>query len=85
MAGTIFLLSGCNWYFGKEGLRGETHAGTNRTLVIFLPPIHGKGLEYEKKGFIQAVRERGFEHWIAFMSGAVPRARDSVLSRKKTV
>jgi len=61
MASTVFAVTGCNWHFFKEGLYEETLTGTNRTLVIFLPPIHGEGLEYEKKGFIQAVRERGFE------------------------
>ncbi len=55
------LLFGCSWYLGEQKLREKTHAGTNRTLVVFLPTIHGKGHHFEKQGFLEAVRERGFQ------------------------
>ena len=53
--------SGCSWYFGEQKLRGKTHVGTNRTLVVFIPTIQGRGFQYEKQGFLEAVREKGFE------------------------
>ena len=55
------MFSGCSWYLGEQKLREKTHAGTNRTLVVFLPTIHGRGFYYENQGFLEAVRQRGFE------------------------
>lgn len=57
----VTVFSTCSWYLGKEPLRQKTLVGTDRTLVILLPTIAGRGLEYEKAGFVEAVRERGFE------------------------
>lgn len=62
VAGALSVFSGCSsWYFGEQKLREKNHAGTDRTLVVFLPTIHGRGFHYEKQGFLEAVRERGFE------------------------
>ena len=55
------LASGCFRNPGQQELQFKKYVGPNRVLVVLLPPIKGKGLHYEKYGFVEAVRERGFE------------------------
>ena len=57
----LLLFPGCSWYLGKPELRSRTYVGPERVAVLLLPPIGGKGFHYETNGFIEAVRERGFE------------------------
>jgi hypothetical protein len=52
---------GCFHKAGQQELRFKKYVGPNRVLVLLLPSIQGKGLHYEKHGFVEAVRERGFE------------------------
>ena len=51
----------CQYKAGQQELRFRKFVGPNRVLVVLLPTIKGKGLHYEKHGFVEAVRERGFE------------------------
>lgn len=57
----IPLLAGCSWYTSKKSLRYKDYVGPDRVLVLLLPPIGGMGSHYETNGFIEAVREKGFE------------------------
>jgi len=52
---------GCQYKAGQQRLSFRKYVGPNRVLVLLLPTIKGKGLHYEKHGFVEAVRERGFE------------------------
>jgi len=52
---------GCFPKAGQRELSFKKFVGPNRVLVILLPTIKGEGLHYEKHGFVEAVRERGFE------------------------
>lgn len=61
IASIVLLLPGCVWNTGKPALSSRTYVGPDRVLVILLPPVGGKGFYYETNGFIEAVRERGFE------------------------
>jgi len=57
----ILLFVGCSSHFSKKSLPYRDYVGPDRVLVLLLPPISGKGLQYETNGFIEAVREKGFE------------------------
>jgi len=57
----IPLFLGCSSYTTKKSLGYKHYVGRDRVLVLLLPPISGKGSQYEKNGFVEAVRERGFE------------------------
>lgn len=61
IASVVLLLPGCFWNTGKPALSSRTYVGPDRVLIMLLPPIGGKGFYYETYGFIEAVRERGFE------------------------
>jgi len=57
----IPLFVGCSSYTSKKSLGYRDHVGPDRVLVLLLPSISGKGSHYETNGFIEAVREKGFE------------------------
>jgi esterase/lipase superfamily enzyme len=57
---SVFLFSGCSSYTDKPELRFRKFVGPDRVLVLLLPTIAGKGSDYEQQGFIEAVREKGF-------------------------
>ena len=57
----ILFLVGCSWYTSKKSLRYKHYVGPDRVLVVLLPPISGQGSHYETNGFVEAVREKGFE------------------------
>jgi len=57
----LLSFSGCSGPDEKSVLRFKKHVAPDRVLVILLPTIAGKGLQYEQHGFIEAVRDRGFE------------------------
>ncbi len=57
----IALLLGCSSYTSKKSLDYKHYVGPDRVLVLLLPPIGGKGSHYETNGFVEAVREKGFE------------------------
>ena len=55
------VFPGCSGFWGKDALSTKSYLGTNRVLVVILPTVGGEGSHYESQGFIEAVRERGFE------------------------
>jgi hypothetical protein len=55
------LFVGCSSYTSKKSLRYKHFVGPDRVLVVLLPPIGGMGSHYETNGFVEAVREKGFE------------------------
>ncbi|UCD33329.1 MAG: alpha/beta hydrolase [Desulfobacterales bacterium] len=55
------ILSGCFSSWDKNAMFVDLYVGTNRNLVVLLPTISGEGSHYETQGFIETVRERGFE------------------------
>ena len=55
------LFVGCSSYTSKKSLHYKHYVGPGRVLVLLLPPISGQGSHYETNGFIEAVREKGFE------------------------
>ena len=57
----IPLFVGCFSYTSKKSLGYRDHVSPDRVLVLFFPSIGGKGSHYETNGFIEAVREKGFE------------------------
>ncbi len=57
----VLILCSCNLIGRQQELPYKSHVGPGRVLVLMLPPIAGKGLDYENNGFVEAVRERGFE------------------------
>jgi hypothetical protein len=57
----IPLFVGCSSYSIKKLLGYRDYVGPDRVLVVLLPPIGGMGSQYETNGFIEAVREKGFE------------------------
>ncbi len=57
----ITLFVGCSWYTSKKSIGYKHYVGQDRVLVLLLPPIGGMGSHYETNGFIEAVREKGFE------------------------
>ena len=58
----IVLLSlGCAQDGSRQEIPYRKFVGPDRVLVLLLPPISGDALHYEQYGFIEAVRERGFE------------------------
>jgi len=57
----ILLLLGCAQSVHQPKLQYTKYVGPNRTLVLLLPTIAGNGAHFEEHGFIEAVRERGFE------------------------
>ena len=61
MAWIFLLLVGCFSYSNEKSLPYKHYVGPDRVLVLLLPPIGGKGSQYETNGFIEAVREKGFE------------------------
>ena len=61
MVCTVSLFLGCSWYLSKPEVRYRNYVSPDRVLVLLLPPISGQGSHYETNGFIEAVRERGFE------------------------
>ena len=61
IACTIPLFVGCSSYTSKKSLGYKHYVGPDRVLVLLLPPIGGRGSHYETNGFVEAVREKGFE------------------------
>ena len=57
----IVLFVGCSSYTSKKSLGYRHYVGPDRVLLLLLPPIGGGGSHYETNGFIEAVREKGFE------------------------
>lgn len=57
----IPLFVGCSSYSIKKLLGYRDYVGPDRVLVVLLPPIGGMGSHYETNGFIEAVRDKGFE------------------------
>jgi hypothetical protein len=57
----IIFCSQCSGPNGKPELRFRKYVGPNRVLVLLLPTIAGEGSHYEEHGFIEALREKGFE------------------------
>ena len=57
----LLIAYGCSYGPEKKELGFNKYVGPDRVLVLLLPPIAGRGLQYERSGFIEAVRERGFE------------------------
>lgn len=58
------MLSGCSGFWGKKALTPRSYPsmfGTNRALVVLLPGFGGKGTHFEKQGFLEGIRERGFD------------------------
>jgi hypothetical protein len=61
IACTISLFVGCSSSTNKKSLSYKHFVGPDRVLVLLLPPIGGQGSHYETNGFVEAVREKGFE------------------------
>ncbi|MGD8314150.1 MAG: alpha/beta fold hydrolase, partial [Syntrophobacterales bacterium] len=57
----ISLFVGCSSSTSKKSLGYKHYVGPDRVLVLLLPPMGGKGSHYETHGFVEAVREKGFE------------------------
>ena len=57
----IPLFLGCSSSTSKKSLPYKHFVGPDRVLVLLLPPIGGQGSHYETNGFVEAVREKGFE------------------------
>jgi len=55
------IVCSCFHSAGQKEIKYKKYVGPNRVLVLLLPTIKGKGFHYEKHGFGEAVRERGFE------------------------
>ena len=57
----LIIAYGCSYGPEKKELSFNKYVNPDRVLVLLLPPIAGRGLQYERNGFVDAVRERGFE------------------------
>jgi pimeloyl-ACP methyl ester carboxylesterase len=54
---------GCSNFWGRDALNVESLSSvtkTKRSLVVLLPGIGGEGIDYEKEGFVDDMRQHGF-------------------------
>jgi enterochelin esterase-like enzyme len=57
----VFYPIGCAQKGTQQEIIYKKFMAPDRVLVLLLPPITGDGSHYEQYGFIEAVREKGFE------------------------